>query len=333
MHVNGNLTESRKFNQKFNNYNVNSRTYEYKNDDFESKSDNESYNIKNFGLNNEVGRNTPSLNNSSTNGSHLGQVINHPNIDEKQILRSIQEENDESEYHFQSKIRNSGYWGKVNLRRGTWLVIIGIVLMSISVCVISVFWRWWYGPEINMPCRVIGITLLVLGFLSFIIGLLSNWLMLTDPLSKHFIGSPPRLWSWILLASIISLILASDLMTIYYTYWHNRYVNTPLISISFVLYFFGSIGFIVSILKNINQMKIMKKGPVTINAEDLEKQLNNDQSNEDQIEEEKIAQDDFIQEKNIIQNDQTETKKNFRNKIVKITPRNQNQIYLLTNQK
>ena len=134
------------------------------------------------------------------------------------------------------------------------MVIVGLVLLSISIVLIAVFWRWWYGPEINIPMRIIGITMLVVGFLCFLFGMISNCMMVNDAVSKSFIGSPPRPTSWILLASIISLIIASDAITVYYTYWHNRFVNTPLIVIAIVFYFFGGIAFIVCVIRNFRYM-------------------------------------------------------------------------------
>jgi hypothetical protein len=141
------------------------------------------------------------------------------------------------------------------LRKGTWLVIIGLILLSVSIVLIAVFWRWWYGPEINYPMRIFGITMLVVGALCFILGVISNLMMVNDPISKSFIGSPPRPTSWILFGSIISLIIASDAITIYYTYWHNRFVNTPLIVIAIVFYFFGGITFIVCVIRNFRYME------------------------------------------------------------------------------
>ena len=141
------------------------------------------------------------------------------------------------------------------LRKGTWMVIIGLILLSISIVLIAVFWRWWYGPEINYPMRIFGITTLTVGFLCFLFGIISNCMMVNDPISKSFIGSPPRATSWILFGSTISLIIASDAITVYYTYWHNRFVNTPLIVIAIVFYFFGGITFIVCLIRNFRYME------------------------------------------------------------------------------
>ncbi|RNA02882.1 hypothetical protein BpHYR1_042857 [Brachionus plicatilis] len=184
----------------------------------------------------------------------------HNQLQEQEPLQNLDSKSiqEPKELYFQTKIRNTGYWGKVKIRKGTWFVIIGLVLMSIGITVVSVFWRFWYGPAVNIPCRTAGITFLSLGFFSFIFGLISNYMMVQDPLSKHFIGSPPRLASWILLASIFGLIIASDLMTIYYTYWHNRFVNNPMIALSIILFFFSPIAFVWSILRNFSEMKKMR---------------------------------------------------------------------------
>lgn len=204
--------------------------------------------------NNNLNINLRDLNDLETNNNQFTRTIVNQNINEEENEQE-QIKKQKYEFYFQTKIRNTGFWGKVKLRKGTWMVILGLILMSIGIVMISVFWRWWYGPEVNIPCRVIGITLLIFGFFSFIFGLISNFMMIVDPRSKHFLGAPPRWSSWLLLGSIIALTIASDLMTIYYTYWHNRYVNTPLIIISIILFFFGPIAFFYSLYYNIKQMR------------------------------------------------------------------------------
>jgi hypothetical protein len=309
--------EKDSLNNKINSYNINSRRYQYKSDISSDEENNSLNKLKTLNQNGLMKNNNTSYkNNESANVK----------VNKNQDIKYIEEEN---EFHFQTKIRNSGFWGGVTLRKGTWLVIIGAVLMSISICVISVFWRWWYGPEINMPCRVIGITLLVVGLFSVLLGLISNWLVSTNSSSKHFIGSPPRSYSWILLISIISLIIASVLMAIYYTYWHNRWVNTPLISISIILFFFGSIGFIVSVTKNFKELNLIKKNEKSII------EIENDENNQNEYDH-NFKQDEQIDENQneskieLKEDDQKELKKNFRKKMVKLTPRNQNHVYLLS---
>jgi len=68
-----------------------------------------------------------------------------------------------NEFHFQPKIRNSGYWGKVYLRKGTWIVIVGFCLFLISTVLIGVFWGFWYSNALNYPMRILAITLLTTG--------------------------------------------------------------------------------------------------------------------------------------------------------------------------
>ena len=308
--------ENVSLNNKINSYNINSRKYQYQSDS--SDEENNSLNISKDSVRNE-------LNKKNNNTSQDSYELN--NKSKKNTRMKYNEEEDENEFHFQTKIRNSGFWGGVTLRKGTWLVIIGAVMISISICVIAVFWRWWYGPEINMPCRVIGITLLSTGTLSVLLGLISNWLVSTDSSSKHFIGSPPRLYSWILLISIISLIIASILMAIYYTYWHNRWVNTPLISISIILFFFGSIGFIVSLTKNLRELRfIRKKGNLSTEIE-IQGETN-EKDNDFKLNDEVV--DNLKESKIEIQVDDQKELKSFRKKTVKLTPRNQNHAYLLS---
>jgi hypothetical protein len=250
------------------------------------------------------------------------EIINSDNI-----VKNFKDYDDNKyEFHFQPKIRNSGFWGRVKLRKGTLLVIVGIILICISISVISVFWRWWYGPEINIPCRVVGITLLIVGFLSILFGLISNWMVSNNPSSKHLIGSPPRFYSWILLISIISLITASLLMAIYYTYWHNRWINTPLIVISIILFFFGTIAFSISLVKNIKEMK-------KLNSENSSSKINKQEEaiklkgNFQEVNTDSNIKQDFEDE------NPKKLKKNFRKKMVKITPRKKNNTFLLSNDK
>lgn len=263
------------------------------------------------------------------------------------------------EFYFQTKIRNTGFWGKVRLRRGTWMAIVGLVLLAISIVVISVFWRWWYGPEVNVPCRVVGITLLVLGFFSFVFGILSNCMMVNDEESKFFIGSPPRKASWILLGSIVALTVASDLITIYYTYWHTRFVNTPQIIVAIILYFFGSIAFIASLIHNFNRMKAekyrikygqeayikkykTKKNNNKSNKNEERNESSSASENENEDENEKVANNTSIdyetrgvnpvRSHNISMNQsvtesETSGRKNFRKGVIKMAPRTVNTQY------
>ena len=67
------------------------------------------------------------------------------------------------DYYFQTKIRNSGFWGKVKLRNGTWMAIVGFVMFIISTVLIGVFWGFWYSNRVNFPMRIVAITLLSSG--------------------------------------------------------------------------------------------------------------------------------------------------------------------------
>ena len=66
-------------------------------------------------------------------------------------------------FHFATKVRNSGYWGKVYLRNGTWMVIAGFIQFCISIVLIGVFWGFWYSNALNFPMRTLAITLLSTG--------------------------------------------------------------------------------------------------------------------------------------------------------------------------
>jgi hypothetical protein len=163
------------------------------------------------------------------------------------------------EYYFQyKKIHNTGYWGDVRRRRGTWLVTLGFISICMSIVMVSVFWRWWWGPEVNVPCRVVGITLLICGVFLIIGGLISNFFMYRNNDSKHFLGSPPRWSSWLLLVGLVSIVIAADFITFYYSYWHNRFVNTPFIALSIVLFFFGTIFVVVGLRHNVRVMQRIK---------------------------------------------------------------------------
>lgn len=292
----------------------------------------------------EVGNETiTSLNRDKQSGvnslNNQNQREQEPMLSESPIQnldsRSINDQELKKAY-FQTKIRNTGFWGKVNIRKGTWFVIIGIVLISIGLTVVSVFWRWWYGPAVNIPCRTAGITFLSLGFFAFLFGLISNYMMVKDPLSKHFIGSPPRLASWVLLASIFGLTIASDLITIYYTYWHNRFVNNPMIAVSIILFFFSPIAFVWSVLRNFSEMKQMRIMLDSKYARKIEeKNFKKNEKNRNKIKE--------IEEKNLdetindvinneedfqIHDETTSLKQGFRKKNLKLKPRTNKPMFL-----
>jgi hypothetical protein len=236
-----------------------------------------------------------------------------------------------SEFYFQTKIRNSGYWGKVRLRRGTWLFILGLLLLPIALTVISVFWHFWYGPAVNIPLRVIGIALLCVSVVCTVSGLVSNFFMYKDPIYKAFIGSPAHPFAWILLVSTIAIAIASILITIYYTYWHNRFVNTPLIVIAIIFYFFGGIAFIISLFKNyqrLNTAYVKKYGPIkkSDKSEDKKKDETEKENDELQKEEQSTQKeaneaDTSIVDENETSLNQSTNKAGFRKKLLKIKPR------------
>lgn len=274
--------------------------------------------------------------NDLNNQSHLEQeaMLSQSSVQNLDSRSSNKQELKQA--HFQTKIRNSGFWGKVNIRKGTWFVIIGIVLISIGLTVVSIFWRWWYGPAVNIPCRTVGITFLSLGFFAFLFGLISNYMMVKDPLSKHFIGSPPRAASWVLLASIIGLTIASDLITIYYTHWHNRFVNNPMIAISIVLFFFSPIAFVWSVLRNFSEMKQMRiKFDSEFARKIEEKKQKKYEKNKNKIQEieEKNLDETFndvinTEEDFQIHDETNSLKQGFRKKNLKLKPRTNRPMFL-----
>ncbi len=97
-------------------------------------------------------------------------------VSEKHVKINDQNENKvlpiaeriKQEFHFQTKIKNSGFWGKVYLRKGTWMVIVGFCLFIISTVLIGVFWGFWYSNALNYPMRILAITLLSTGKTSLI---------------------------------------------------------------------------------------------------------------------------------------------------------------------
>lgn len=66
--------------------------------------------------------------------------------------------------------------------------------------------------------------------------------------NKFILGSPLRTSTRILIVCFVLLVVASDCITVYYTYWANRWVNTPLIIVAIVLYFFAGIGFLSALI-------------------------------------------------------------------------------------
>lgn len=113
--------------------------------------------------------------------------------------------------------------------------------------------------------------MLVWSTFTVVAGLTSNWCMISDPIAKFFIGSPVRWTSWVLLGSSIAITIASVLITIYYTYWHNRWVNTPMIIIAIVFYFFGGLAFISAFFYNLKLMVIDMKRARGIPVDDGKK--------------------------------------------------------------
>ena len=182
------------------------------------------------------------------NDSSINNLNN--NLEEKKVERVIKPKPSETILYFQPKIRNSGFWGKVTLRKGTWLVILSLILFVIAIVLIGVFWGLWFGHSVNYPLRILAITLLCMSFTCFVCGMLSNTLMTYNSEYKHFLGSPIRKCSYVLLVSIILIIIAAALMTSYYTYWHNRWVNTPLISVSISFFIIGGIAFYFAMRHN-----------------------------------------------------------------------------------
>lgn len=50
----------------------------------------------------------------------------------------MRDQRSQQEFYFNTQVRNTGYWGKVRLRRGTWMVIVGLFFMCVSLTIISV---------------------------------------------------------------------------------------------------------------------------------------------------------------------------------------------------
>ena len=269
--------------------------------------------------------------NKNSNQDDFGEYI-----EDNQLQQAIK-----YPYHFQTKIRNNGFWGKVKLRNGTWLFIIGLILFSVSIILIGVFWGFWYSHALNYPFRVVAITLLSLGISFIMFGLISNYIMLKDSSFKEILGSPLRKSTYFLITTLFMLVIASDLITIYYTYWQNRWVNTPLIIVAIILYFFGGIGLII-VLKHICKMNLVRYGYIDEDSErsfrETDFDLNKiDSTNEDVNKIERSLMNIEGKELNIneINNEldqtfnSTSTSRNFRKKILKLTPK---PVVFVTNQ-
>lgn len=251
------------------------------------------------------------------------QEYNDQDIGETYNVSGVEPRKTEKyEYHFQTKIKNSGFWGKVRLRNGTWLLIAGIILFCISVIFIGVFWGFWYSHKLNYPMRILAITFLSLGITFFISGLISNYVMELDSSYKIILGSPFHKATYLMFVSMLFLVVASDLITLYYTYWHNRWVNTPLIIIAIILYFFGGIGLIASIhhickrFRNPDYEQV-KKEKIKV------KQLQ--QLDESEPENEEVINDELnvysVGDYNNSELYSDNSKRDFRKKMLKLTPR------------
>lgn len=147
------------------------------------------------------------------------------------------------------------FWRSKRIRNGTWLLIFGCICFVISIVLTAVFWRWWWSPSLNYPFRIFGITFGVLGLVFCIIGSLSNYIMINSRTAKHFIGSPIRIWSWLMFVGVFFIVVSSNCIAIYYIYWHNRFVNTPLIITGIILEFFGILFLIIGLVKDYKAYK------------------------------------------------------------------------------
>ena len=287
---------------------------------------------------------TRSKNNIASNEIYFQDNRQQPNdqdyqeeASESSVLRrdnNQEPQEPKEEFYFQTRIRNSGFWGKVRLRRGTWLVIVGLILTVIGLVLVWVFWNWWYGHAVNYPCRVVAITVLSLGVLSFIIGIVTNYAIQKEPLTRHFVGSPKlRPTTWILFVSIAMIVIASDAISIYYTYWHNRYVNTPLIIIAIVFYFFGGLMFIFSLYKSVILMRLeMRKAKGYVEVPKKKKKSKFDDIDENgfaHISENEVLEaaaianqsESVLDQNEANENAEGEEKKHFRKKGLRLQPR------------
>lgn len=157
---------------------------------------------------------------------------------------------------------SADFWSTdAGLRYGSWSVIFGFVSMVIGLVLISVFWRWWYGPGINIPLRIVGVTFMSHGVCMVLFGLICNFFMVRNKRSKFILGSPKRFATLLILFGFFCIIVAADCISIYYLYWRNRFVNTPLIITAIILFFFGPIFIGIGIKRNhtIYLTKIGKK--------------------------------------------------------------------------
>lgn len=240
-----------------NDYNQNYRQVEYVTDNNSNQLNNDEYEPSyNQNLNDNIIQNeeqidydvlqTNNLVEDETSEKHVKiNNVNEYDTDEDAVKHEpIVEKRPKYDFHFATKIRNSGYWGKVYLRKGTWMVIIGFVLFIISIVLIGVFWGFWYSNALNYPMRILAITFLSSGLSMIAFGLINNYFMYLDRKNKNILGSPLRASTYVLAVCLFLLVVASDCITVYYTYWKNRWVNTPLIIIAIVLYFFAGLGFL-----------------------------------------------------------------------------------------
>lgn len=201
----------------------------------------------------------------------------------------------------------------------------------------KVFWAFWYHPAINIPLRVVGITMLVWSAMSVVLGLITNWLMISEPLARFFVGSPVRWTFWVMLVSSILITIASMLITVYYTYWHNRFVNTPMIIIAVHFYFFFGLAFIIAFVLNIKKMLVdvhrAKYGTKvrTVSSSSSEDEGDDDdqeiiKQKPDEIERARIDDDSAAMANPYMQTvsieDKSEMRRDFRKKVVQMKPRN-----------
>ncbi len=173
-----------------------------------------------------------------------------------------------------------------------------------------------------------------------VLGLISNYLMFLNRENKDILGSPLRLSTKILILCSILLIIASDCITFYYTYWASRWVNTPFIIVAIVLYFFAGLGFLFA-MRHIIELYLVHQGLLKKREKRRERLERQERKRKERLQrimssdsfgkvskisskrswDILLAEEQNLSTINESEMDQSVNKRNFRGQVIKLTPK------------
>ncbi|KAI3388275.1 hypothetical protein SNEBB_000714 [Seison nebaliae] len=161
-----------------------------------------------------------------------------------------------------TRMNNSGFWGDRHYRRGTHVVLIGVIMFVLAIVLVGVFFAQWWSNEINIPFQVLSITLLVISIVLILGGLLANWIVNDYPNYYYFWGEPPSGWrptSYLIIISFIMIGIGGLLAGNGWAFWWSlhqyqlsaRRINVPLQGASIIIFIVFGITLVVCIAINL----------------------------------------------------------------------------------